>query len=118
MTNVATEISGTVRDASGAPAPDAVVLLIPTTEEFWTRTSRHVGIVRAGADGRYLVRGLPSGEYRAVASLDLEDADAHRHPFLRNVIAAGRRLMLQDRDARVLDLTITSAARLRPASAR
>ena len=62
ITDVASEVSGIVRDAAGAAVPDATVLIVPLSETFWTRTGRRLGVLRTDAGGRYRVRGLPAGE--------------------------------------------------------
>jgi Carboxypeptidase regulatory-like domain len=51
------QIQGTIRDASGAPVPDAQVTVTQTT----TTISR---MVTSGADGTYVLPNLPIGPYR------------------------------------------------------
>ena len=40
ISDVASELSGIVRDRAGAAVPDAPVLIVPWSDVFWTRTSR------------------------------------------------------------------------------
>jgi hypothetical protein len=112
LTDAATELSGVVRDAGGKAVPDAIVLVIPLAQQFWHRTSRRFGLLRAGADGRFRIRGLPEGEYRALASLDVDEALAFQTPVLERLSHAGAPLTLKGVEARVLDLTLTSASRV------
>jgi hypothetical protein len=110
LTDAATELSGVVRDAAGKAVPDAIVLVIPLAQQFWHRTSRRFGLLRTGADGRFRIRGLPEGEYRALASLDVDEAVAFQTPVLERLSDAGAPLTLKGVEARALDLTLTSAA--------
>jgi hypothetical protein len=112
LTDAATELSGIVRDAAGTAVPDAIVLVIPLAQQFWHRTSRRFGLLRSGADGRFRIRGLPEGEYRVLASLDVDEAVAFQTPVLERLSDAGAPLTLRDVEARVLDLTLTSTARV------
>jgi hypothetical protein len=108
LTDAATEVSGVVRDGSGKAVPDAMVLVIPLAQQFWHRTSRRFGLLRTGGDGRFKIRGLPEGEYRALASLDVDEAVAFQAPVLERLSDAGLPLTLKGMEARVLDLALTS----------
>jgi hypothetical protein len=110
LTDAATELSGVVRDAAGKTVPDAIVLVIPLAQQFWHRTSRRFGLLRSGADGRFRIRGLPEGEYRALASLDVDEAVAFQTAVLERLSDAGAPLTLKGVEARALDLTLTATA--------
>jgi len=110
ITDVASEVSGVVRDAAGAAVPDATVVILPLSELFWTRTSRRLGVLRTDAGGRYRMRGLPVGEYRALASLEMDESEAYRPGLLRAIRTAGVPLSLAPLEERILDLPLTSAA--------
>jgi hypothetical protein len=56
------------------------------------------------------VRGLPAGEYRAVASLEMDESEAYRPTLLRHFRNAGVSLSLKNLEKRVLDLPLTSMA--------
>lgn len=108
ITDEPTDVSGTVRDARSAPAPDAAVLLIPMAQQFWTPVSRRFGFTRTDESGRYRVRGLPAGEYRVVALIDLDESQAYRRELLQRLSAAGAVLELKPRESRTLDLPLTA----------
>ena len=110
ITDVASDLSGVVRDGSGRVVPDATVLIIPLSQQFWTRTSRRLGLLRTDAGGRYRVRGLPAGEYRVLASLEMDDNEAYRPAVLKDFSNAGISLSLKNLEERVLDLPLTSLA--------
>jgi hypothetical protein len=116
VTDAASEVSGTVRDPHGAAVAGAVVLIIPLAEQFWTPTSRRFRLVRTDAGGHYRIRGLPAGEYRAAASLELDERDAYRPALLRGFREAGVPLTLGSLETRVLDLPLVSIAARHPVS--
>jgi hypothetical protein len=118
LTDAATELSGLVRDAKSQAVPDAMVLVIPLAPQFWHPGSRRFAVLRTDGDGRFRIRGLPEGEYRAVASLDVDESDAYRPAVLEPLSEAGVALSLKPLEQRVLDLPLTRASALRRASAR
>jgi hypothetical protein len=68
----ASELSGVVKDAGGHPATDAFVVAVPTNRSSWFFNSRRIAGVRPDRAGRYGIRNLPPGDYRLVATRDLE----------------------------------------------
>ena len=112
LTDVANELSGTVRDARGRLVHEALVMVVPAAPQFWSRAGRRFALRRTDREGQYHVRGLPAGEYRAVASLDLDESDFHRRGLLEQVAEHGQALTLGAPRAHVLDLGLTPLARL------
>lgn len=110
ITDVASEVSGTVMDTKGSPVADAMVVILPLSQQFWSRTSRRFGLLRTDAGGRYRLRGLPAGEYRAIASIELDETDAYRRERLQTFSEAGVPLSLKPLEQRRLDLPLTSLA--------
>ena len=110
VTDQATTLSGLVRDGRGRNVQDAVVVVIPLAQHFWHRTSRRLRLLRTDAQGRFTTRGLPAGEYRVVASVDVDEPDAYRHAVLQRLSEAGVPLSLAALEQRELDLPLTSAA--------
>ena len=118
VTDLATELSGRVRDEAGKPVADAMVLVIPLAQQFWQRSSRRFGLLRTDVDGHFRIRGLPEGEYRAVASVDVDETDAFRVAVLDRLSEAGAPLSLKPLEQRILDLPLTQSPRVRRASSR
>jgi hypothetical protein len=116
ITDVASEVTGTVRDADGHGVPAAMVLVIPSAPQFWTRVSRRFGRTSTDADGRYRYRGLPPGEYRVVAST-LGERDVYRRDLLRELSKLGVTLSLDLVATRAIDLRLTPVATPRRPSA-
>jgi hypothetical protein len=116
ITDAATDVSGTVRDADGRPVPGAVVLIIPGAAQFRTAGSRRFGRTSTDRDGHYRYRGLPPGDYRVVASM--LDPDRDRPELLQHLNDAGVPLSLDALATPVIDLRLTPAITPQPASAR
>jgi len=106
ITDVASEVSGSVTDAAGVPARGALVVVVPGAPQFWSRASRRLRVVRADPSGRYRVRGLPAGEYVVAASVERQEEDVYRHEVLRELIARGTPITLSGPEARVVDLAL------------
>jgi len=110
ITDVASEISGTVVDPKGSPVADAMVLILPLSQQFWSRTSRRLGLLRSDSGGRYRLRGLPAGEYRAIASIELDETEVYRLELLQTLTRSGVPLSLKPLEQRRLDLPLTALA--------
>lgn len=108
ITDVATELTGVVRDERNREAADALVFFIPTAQQFWTRTSRRFGLLRTDARGRFRLRGLPPGEYRAVATYDVDESEAYRRDLLHELIPHSVAISLSDREQRTIELPLVA----------
>lgn len=106
LTDRVTRVNGTVRDERGSPVADALVIALPPSSAHWTRASRRFRVARADAAGRYEIRGLPPGEYFAVASIHLDERDVYRREAIESLIAAVVPLAVAEDTVRTLDLAI------------
>ena len=118
ITTVASEVSGTVRDKDGRAVAGALVMFVPTPQQFWAPIGRRFGRSRTDPSGQYRVRGLPPGDYSAAASLELEERETYRPDIGRAVGTAGVGVSLDALSTRVLDVPLTRMAPLHRASAR
>ena len=118
ITDATTDVSGVVKDGGGREASGAVVLLIPSSQQHWTRMSRRFGLSRTDAGGRYRIRGLPAGEYRAVATHDLDESEATQRDLLQGLVGRGVPISLKDRERRTVDLLLVSLAVARRTASR
>jgi protocatechuate 3,4-dioxygenase beta subunit len=106
LTDQASEISGTVKDAHGAAAVDPLVVVFSTDRALWFFNSRRVAAVRVDGDGRYTIRNLPPGEYRAVATADLEQNDWFDPAVLERLAPAATPLSIAGVEKKTIDLTV------------
>jgi hypothetical protein len=111
VTDRASEVRGTVRNNSGDPVPGALVVVLPASATFWTRANRRVRAVRTDGVGRYVIRGLPPGQYRAFASIELGEENLYRGEPLGPLIAAAEPLAIAADTVRTLDLPLSIPAR-------
>jgi protocatechuate 3,4-dioxygenase beta subunit len=99
------QISGTLRTAADAGA-DYSVVLFAADPALWTAHSRRIQTGRPSADGAFVFRRLPPGEYRLAAVVNGSDGDARDPAFLRRLLPASVRIVLGDGEERVQNLTI------------
>jgi hypothetical protein len=95
LSNVTTELSGTVTDSRGAASLDHTVVVFPADDHFWTTRSRRILADRPDTHGDYHFSGLPAGEYVvALAGPDVE----MRPPtsLLRALRSTGQHVTLRD----------------------
>jgi hypothetical protein len=100
ITDHASEVSGRVRD-KGAPVPDAAVLVYPVAPQFWMRAHRRMRLTRADDEGRFSLRGLPEGEYFAIASGAIDETALGRREVLDAMRAVATPLSISGPDAHV-----------------
>lgn len=108
ITDAANDISGVIKDERGRGASDVLVLFIPVAPHFWTRTSRRFGLLRTDPAGQFRIRGLPRGEYRALASNDVDESEVFRRDVLQELIAQAVPIALGDRERRTVELPLVS----------
>jgi Carboxypeptidase regulatory-like domain len=107
FTDRVTELSGTLLDVSGRPAPEYFIIVFPTNRTFWTPQSRRVQQVRPGVDGRFVVRNLPAGEYQIGAVTDVEQGEWYDPAFLQELAASTPiTITLAEGDRKVQDIRI------------
>jgi hypothetical protein len=79
------ELTGTIVDEQGQPAPAYTVIVYPAEREFWTPGSRRISSQRPGTDGRFTFRNLPPGEYRLAPVLDPDPGAWYDPAFLEQL---------------------------------
>ena len=84
----ASEIRGTLKDAQGAPVPEASAVAFSADRSAWFYNSRRVAGVHAERDGRFSIRNLPPGEYRVAAVLDLDQREWFDPAVLERLLPA------------------------------
>lgn len=107
LTEKVTSIQGTVR---GDAAAGAAVIVFPVDRTRWINYGFDPLLIKSKAadnDGVFLVRGLPEGEYFAVA-VDRAQHDAWTNPaFLEAASAVATRISLAWGDKKALDLQVS-----------
>ena len=107
MTDRTTEISGTLRDQLGRPAPEYSVLVFSADRAHWgTAPRRTSGLVKLATDGSYRVTGLPPGDYILCVVTDVEPSQLGDPTLLEQLMQAGVRVTLADGERKTQDFKI------------
>lgn len=108
LSDKVTEIAGSFEDAKGRAAPDYYVIVFPTDQKYWFLNSRRIKMTRPSADGKFVLRDLPPGEYRIAAVTDVETNEWFEPSFLQQLVAASATLTLADGEKKSFPLKIGS----------
>jgi protocatechuate 3,4-dioxygenase beta subunit len=108
-------VSGRVTDATGAPDPDAAVIVFPADSNTWREgifSTRHARKVVATSAGSYAIETLAPGEYHVVAISPRLAFDWQSPSFLERLIPGATRVVLGAEEHKTVPLrTFTPAAR-------
>ena len=101
------EIAGTIFDSAGRPAPGFYVVVFPAERSAWRMPSRRFRPPSLpSTDGKFLVAGLPPGEYYIAALTEVDEVDIVDQMFLEQVAAAAIKVTLKEGEKKVQDLKI------------
>ena len=90
----------------GRPSPDYTVVLFPAEPSLWVPQSRRIQGVRPAADGAYVIRNLPAGNYLVAAVDDVEPGEWFDPAFLQRLVPAAVRITIADSEQKVQDVRI------------
>jgi hypothetical protein len=106
FTDRASEVSGSVKDAAGAPVTRGYVVVYSADRAHWFVNSRRVVGVAPDTGGRYSIRNVPPGEYRAAVALDLEQGEWFDPDVLDALLPGAVSFTISGTEARTLDLIL------------
>ena len=106
FTDRPTEISGSLVDRAGRPAPGFPIVVFSTDRAYWTVGSRRIQQVRPSSDGKYKLSGLPAGEYYVCAVTDLDQGQLYDPSALDALAAGSFKITLADGEKKVQDLKL------------
>jgi hypothetical protein len=108
FTDRLSEIIGTLTNAQGVPLTEYTVLAFPTDSTRWGPQSRQIVTTRPDQNGRFQLRGLPSGEYY-LAAVDPTEPDEWFEPaFLDQHRAAAACLTLGEGQVKTQDFRVVT----------
>jgi len=101
------EVNGTLQDPAGRPAPEHTIIVFAADNRFWTTPTRRVRSTRPGTDGKFTVTGLPPGEYRMAAVVDVSPTEITDPLFLEQLVAGSVKITLAEGEKKTQDLKIS-----------
>ena len=102
------QLSGTITNQRGQPAPEQTLILFPADERFWIPQSRRIRSTRPSTDGQFNFMGIPPGDYKLVAMVDVETGAWFDPSFLQQIDAASTRVTIGEGEKKVQNLQISS----------
>ena len=106
LTNRQTALSGAVTDTHGDVVKDSVVAIFPATTREGVIPTRFTRTVRPDQEGRFQVKGLPPGDYFAVAVDSLEQGGEWDPAFQEQMKPKGKSFRLTEGQTSTLDLKL------------
>jgi hypothetical protein len=108
FTDRGAEISGRFMDTAGKPAPEYELVIFPADRRYWVPQTRRTQQVRPDANGTFVARDLPAGDYLISAVTDLEDGQVNDPAFLATLAASSIKITLAEGDRKVQDIRVGS----------
>lgn len=101
-----TTLSGTVLDQADEPAPAYFMAVFPSDSSLWQPRGRRIHLARTGTDGRWIVEGLPPGDYLVAALSDASLSDLDDADFLATLAMQAVPVTLTEGAPTVQDLQV------------
>lgn len=106
FTDRPTELTGSLLDTDGKPAPEYFIVAFPVDRSIWTPQSRRIKSARPGNTGSFRIVGLPPGDYYVCAMTDLEPNLLNTTAYLDQLVAGSIKLSLTEGEKTIQDLKI------------
>ena len=106
MTDKQTTVSGLVKDARGQNITDYTAVIFPARLREGAIATRYTRVVRPDQQGRFQTRGLPPGEYLAVAVESLEQGGQWDPAFRGQIEPGSKRFTLGEGQTATVDVPL------------
>ena len=107
LTDQVGEVSGTLLDTNGRPAPEYHIFVFPADKTSWTQMSQRMRPpVRPASDGRFRITALLPGEYYVAALSRFDPGNLFDAAFLEQVAAASFKIALAEGEKKLQDIRI------------
>lgn len=106
--NRLTKITGQIVDQKGAPVTDGTLIVFPADSTKWFDNSRAVRAARPDQQGECQVKGLPPGEYLAVAVDYVEDGLWYDPDYLESLRRYAQKLTIADAQSQTVTIKLVS----------
>ena len=101
-----TIVGGRLEDEKKLPIRDATVLLFDADAQKWFESSRRIRATRPDQDGQWQIKGLPSGEYLAIALDYVEDGAWNDPEYLEALKRDAQTITIADGSSQVVSLKL------------
>ena len=106
VTNKTSTVSGQLLDDRGAAILDGTVIVFSTDASKWTEDSRYVRAVRPDQEGKFQIRGLPPGQYLAIAIEYVEEGMWNDPEYLEPARRDAQPLSLSEGESKSVSLKV------------
>jgi hypothetical protein len=106
MTDRVAIVSGTLMDSSSRATADYTVVAFPTDSTLWLPQARRIQATRPSTDGRYMIRGLPPGDYGLAVISDVETGQWYDPAWLKSVTGQAVGFTLSDGQHLIKDVRV------------
>jgi protocatechuate 3,4-dioxygenase beta subunit len=106
VTDRVTTVSGQLADSKGAPITDATVIVFASDAAKWAQNPRFIKAARPDQQGRWQIKGLPPGEFLAVAVDYVEDGQWNDPEYLESIRQYGQKVTLADAASEGISLKV------------
>jgi protocatechuate 3,4-dioxygenase beta subunit len=106
VSNRVTMVEGRLLDERNQPLRDATVLVFPSDPDRWFENSKTIRATRPDQQGRWQAKGLPAGDYLAIALDYVEDGAWHDPEFLESLRRDAQKLTLADAGSETVALKV------------
>lgn len=111
VTKQVTSLTGQITDEKSSPLVDGTVIVFAGNPERWVEDSRFVRSVRPNQQGQWQIKGLPPGDYLAVAVDFVEEGQWNEPEYLESIRRYGQKMTLTDGATQAVTLKIVAPDR-------
>jgi hypothetical protein len=108
LTNRVSRIIGTVTTDRGGPAKEYAVVIYADDPDRWEPMTRYIESARPDQQGQFEIKGLPPGNYLALAVEYLEEGQDRDPEFLQQMRPYATSVQLGDAERKVLTLRVVA----------
>jgi hypothetical protein len=106
LTDRPSELTGQVQVGDEAAAAQYQVVVFSTDRTYWRTGSRRVMSAQPSSDGRFVLAGLPAGDYHLAVVTDLDTRELASQTFLESLIASAIPVTMAEGERKRQDIRI------------
>ena len=111
ITDRVSTVAGHVSDEKRRPAVDGTIVVFAVDAGKWTDGSRYVRSMRTDQGGSWLIKGLPPGDYFAIALDYVEDGMWNDPDYLGSLQPGALKFAIGEGEAQTLSLKLVAPDR-------